>query len=403
MRSERPRRALIVDPAIHSMGGHHYTAMLRLSSDLDGLSIPHICLGARSAEEEVCAAFDLRRCFSESIYGRSDWTRVEFHRRAQSMARDLARAVRWQWPRPDLLVLPSCDQVLALGLAKALARSAVRWRPRVVLWLLFPPDERGLGAHETDGALLDEYREAFRALKASIGDPARLHVYCETRELATAYADVTEMQVGVQAGPSMITRRRDSRATLPDEPVVACVGHANEAKGYRLLPEAIELALRSNTRVRFMIHGTTSNRDVTRDPETFAALRAMGARVDLKTGVLSPGDYEEHLRSADLLLLPYDPQVYRSRGSGVFNEATLLGKPTIVTAGCGFAEAAFAEGRSVAIENFDSVAIARGILQAVERLESLSSNARAFADKPGADSFVQLLRQFTPAGELLKN
>lgn len=385
------------------MGGHHYTAMLRLSSDLDGLSIPHTCLGARSAEEDVCAAFDLRRCFSESIYGRSDWTRAELHRRAQSMARDLSRAVRWQWPRPDLLVLPSCDQVLALALAKALARSFARWRPRVVLWLLFPPDERGLGTHETDGALLDEYREAFGALKASIGNSSRLHVYCETTELATVYADVTETQVGVHAGPSMITRKRASRSMLPDEPVVACVGHANEAKGYRLLPEAIELALRSNPRVRFMIHGTTSNRDVARDPETFAALRAMGARVDLKTGVLPPGDYEEHLQSADLLLLPYDPQVYRFRGSGVFNEATLLGKPTIVTAGCGFAKAAFAEGRSVAIENFDSAAIARGVLQAVDCLDSLSSNARAFADKTGPGGIVQLLQRLTPAGEFVQN
>lgn len=270
------------------------------------------------------------------------------------------------------------------------------------MWLLFPPDQRGLGAHEPDGALRDEYREAFRALKTSIGNPARLHVYCETEELATAYADVTEVQVGVQAGPSMIARRRDIRPTRLDEPVVACVGHANEAKGYRLLPEAIALALRSNARIRFMIHGTTSNRDVTQDPETFAALRAMGPRVDLKTGVLSPGDYEEHLQSADLLLLPYDPQIYRSRGSGVFNEATLLGKPTIVTAGCGFAKAAFAEGRSVAIENFDSAAIAEGILQAVEQLESLSSKARAFSDNSGIDGIAQLLRRFTPTAEFPK-
>ena len=69
----------------------------------------------------------------------------------------------------------------------------------------------------------------------------------------------------------------------------------------------------------------------------FNRLLTLGPRVEVTTDPVTTSEYLALLNAADLILLPYDPVTYCIRGSGVFNEATFLGKPTIVTAGCGFA------------------------------------------------------------------
>ena len=128
---------LVVDPAIHSMGGHHYVAMERLCFELHRLSTQFTCLGSTFADEQTRKNLPVRPCFSETIYGRTDWTMAEFRRRAELMAGELTRAIKWQ--RPNLVVLPTCDQVVAYALALAIRRSWRPWRPKVLLWSLFPP------------------------------------------------------------------------------------------------------------------------------------------------------------------------------------------------------------------------------------------------------------------------
>jgi glycosyltransferase involved in cell wall biosynthesis len=119
--------------------------------------------------------------------------------------------------------------------------------------------------------------------------------------------------------------------------------------------------------------------DANPDFTPFEALRGLGPQVVTNSQVLESEEYLEWLQKADLVLLPYNPEVYRSRGSGVFFEAARLGIPAIVTADCAFAQEAFARRRAVPIERYDSDGVADAILKAVRGLGPLTERARAAA------------------------
>jgi hypothetical protein len=81
------------------------------------------------------------------------------------------------------------------------------------------------------------------------------------------------------------------------------------------------------------------------------------------------------LAEADLLLLPYDPDVYRWRGSGVFADAHHIGIPVVAPKECAFARPAFDDGWGVAMREYDGNNLGIAVLEALDRLASLSASA----------------------------
>jgi glycosyltransferase involved in cell wall biosynthesis len=372
---------LIVDPAIHSLGGHHYVAVERLDHEIRGLSLRFTCLGSRNVDVHTRKELRVRPCFSETIYGRTDWTVTEFRRRAEAMANELMSAVRWR--RPKLVVLPTCDQVVAYAVALASKRSWTGWRPTVLLWLLFPPDS---------DRVREEYKQAFDTLRAAIADDRKIHVCCETEGMRDAFSDIVGLPIEVRPGPNAAVAASTSTFVSGRGLVVACVGHAHSGKGYNHLPAAIARSLQQDSRLLFKVQGAVNHQDRNVDLTPFERLTALGPRVQVTTSPRTTSEYLTFLRAADLILLPYDPVAYRIRGSGVFNEATVLGKPTIVTAGCGFGKEAFVEGRAVAIEALSCDAIVRAIQQAADEYETLVQRAVAYASRQQTNSLGGLLR-----------
>ena len=98
-------------------------------------------------------------------------------------------------------------------------------------------------------------------------------------------------------------------------------------------------------------------------------------RVMVRQDVLTPQEYLAWLSQADLLLMPYDREVYRSRGSGVFSDARAIGIPVVATQGCAFAQPAFDEGWGVAMEEYNGPGLGSAILTALARLEDLDARA----------------------------
>jgi len=372
-------KALIIDPALHSRGGHHYNATLRLKSELARLGVEHECLASSFADQDVVQDLAATPCFGRNVYGRTEWTYQAFVRDVAETSRQLSWGIRRLGRKlPDLLILPCCDQVLALALAKHLQRLRFAPAPRVVLWLLYAPHCKKALDDPTIEDLYGEYREAFAALKAVVGHGDRIMVHCETAAMAEAYREVTGLDIAVAPGPTLISAgeavaERSSR----HPPTVACVGFANEAKGYRLLPAAVERVLLDDCNVRFLIHGVVRGSDAEADAGIFSALSKMGARVTVRTDVLAQQEYRSWLGRADLLLLPYDPAVYKSRGSGVFTEAQRLGIPVIAPRGCDFARPAFEGGWGMEIVDRSERGIARATVAALEQLALLTTNARA--------------------------
>src|SRR5262249_27065308 len=157
------------DPAVHSMGGHHYNAVQRLQDELRKLGIEAPCLGSAQADGRIIQELACTPTFTRSVYGRS-YEASEFAEAVDLASRELAQAIRRLPRAPELIVLPSCDQVLAAALARYVKSIRFGPRPHVLLWSLYGPHH--LKATDDPGiaALKEESAKAFTALKAAAGD-----------------------------------------------------------------------------------------------------------------------------------------------------------------------------------------------------------------------------------------
>jgi glycosyltransferase involved in cell wall biosynthesis len=258
------------------MGGHHYNAVLRIQTELSKMHVDHVCLGSAFADDHVVQTLGVERCFTRSVYGRSNWTSREFVQSVAATGRELSRALRWTGIAPDLLLLPCCDQVLILALANYLRRPTLRRIPHIVLWLLFAPHYEKAIDDPAATALFGEYRQAFAALRASVHDDMKITVYCETRAMAEVYRAMSGLEIAVAPGPNLIrTGDAIQKRDRIEIPTVVCTGHANAPKGYRLLLGALERVLHERGDVKFMIHGAVNDADVERDTWTFETLASM--------------------------------------------------------------------------------------------------------------------------------
>jgi glycosyltransferase involved in cell wall biosynthesis len=385
-------KALIVDPGLRSAGGHHMNAVLRLKAELATLRVDTACLGSAYAEPAVIETAGCTPCFTRSVYGRSYDSPAEFVSGVEQTHAELACATRMNGLAADLLVLPCCDQVLAQAMAQQLRRRRLRRPPHILLWLLYPPSFRRPADSHTACDVEAECRAAFGQLLQVVGR-ARLSAFCETAALADYYRGLLSLDVGVMPGPGLDRRRpTSSSAGAAAHPTVVCLGYANRAKGYGLLPQAVAAVLRDHRDVRFVIHGISQGSDAEDQAPLFDQLTKLGSRVDVRQEVLSRDAYESCLASADFLLLPYDPEVYRMRGSGIFSEAERLGIPVIVPAGCAFARPALDARRAVPIVQYDSNGVAAAILVALADRHALTDRARAAAARC-EDRLCQLLRE----------
>ena len=267
-----------------------------------------------------------------------------------------------------------------MAVARYLKRRRLGSAPHVLLWLLYGPHHRTATDDPIAAAANIECGEAFANLRASLntgaGSERRLHAHCETPAMAAFYRALLDLDIEITPGPGLVLAGQTARAEKPGSATtVVCTGFANRPKGYRLLPGAIEHVLQRHRHVTFLVHGIVDGSDAEDEQSTFDRLSALGKRVVVRQDVLAEEEYAAWLARADLVLLPYDRHVYKTRGSGVFTEAQRLGIPVIATEGCAFAQPAFEGGWGVEIADYTSEGVARAALAALGRLEELSARA----------------------------
>ena len=385
-------RVLIVDPSLRSAAGHHLGVVNAVRRVLKKLNVDNVSLVSLFAPPDFCRDENLVPIFEKSIYFREAWTRAEFDEGAHKFCADLRAAIRRRHLRPDMLILPAADQVVVAGLALYLQRYRPREGPEILIWIAMEPHFKKPVDDPSVGPLLEEYRGAFAALRAAVTDKGRLHVCCEMQAMSRLYEPFAGLKVETVTVDRMEQQPRGPRVRHPGEPInVVCVGNANTAKGYFLLPDTIEQLNRQRDDLRFLIHGTVEQTD---DPESWQTLQrvaALGSNVTVRTDVLSPEGYLAWLTQADLVLLPYDPHRYKTCMSGIFNEAVKLGIPSVATGDCDFPRQAISERRAVGIEGHDAESVASAVLAAADRLEEISVNAANFAARQGADNKLESL------------
>lgn len=374
-------KALIVDPAVHSRGGHHYTAIDRLQAELSRLGIDAPCLGSAVASPDVARALDCTAAFTSPVYGRDYASPQEFQNRVYQTSRELSRALKHLGEWPDILILPCCDQVLAASVARVLRRHPLKPTPQVLVWLLYGPHHQFAPDNPAAIPIHGEARRAFTALLKAVGNRENLAAYCETEALAAFYRALLPFDISVAPGAGIaLPAAADAPAPeATDQLQLTVAGFANRSKGYRLLPDAIPRLLQHHATSRFTVHGIVAGSDAEDDAWIFDSLERLGPRVATRRDVLSDEDYLDLLARTDLLLLPYDPEAYRVRGSAMSNQALRLGIPIVAPAGCAFAWPAFHDGYGVAMSSYSPDGLAEATVDALGRLDALKARASAIS------------------------
>lgn len=398
MRPSKDHDILLVDPSLRSADGHHLGVLERFRDEFALHGISCASLVSRYASPSFCAGHRLQAAFEKSIYSRNSWTRAEHEECARTFERDLRAGIDRLGIRAGIFILPAADQSLVLALARYLEEYRLFDPPRILLSLMFAPNFRESIACSSAHALFAEYREAFELLRKVVANPARLRIFCETDAMARAYEGHVGHPVETLIVHKKIERPRQRARRPAGAPIaIVCAGNANSAKGYGLLPEVIERVNAHRQDISFLIHGTIEQTDNARGREWASRLEKLGPNVTVRTGIFSTAEYLDWLRQADLVLQPYDPSAYSTRGSGVFAEAVRLGIPAVATSGCAFAAEAIAERRAVAIERYDAPAIAEAIDRAADMLDEITDNALTYAERHADDSTFQTVIAETAA------
>ena len=152
--------------------------------------------------------------------------------------------------------------------------------------------------------------------------------------------------------------------------MIVSIGHFGVRKGLNLVPALIKELDRRGIRVRWTIGGSSFEIGSPAFAE-IARLAESQPNVSLVTSPKGLTEYDNLVKSADLAILPYSPELYKERGSGVAEEAELLGLPYVAPK-VAFSAEAVSAGAALSFEEWTVEGIASAVVEAVNKLPQLS-------------------------------
>ncbi len=405
---------IFLDPGLIGKGGHSYNLAKIIGETLSRRNIPHRVFGMRALDPPIAAELGATPHFSRSLYECAELSPL-----AQGLQRlaavlrlrdglssphseprtwklineafedDLARLPQEIWDPANVVALPAITQNQLAGLVRFLRAKRRRAIAPVVCHLMFPPTYVPWAQVSRLGA--NYYRQAFALAEEMTG--RSLFFTTENKAMQALFRrefGVSTKILPLPFGAPLAARERphDGKVRL------GFLGDSRCDKGFHLLPEAIALCQAATSDAEFLVqihHGGWEQRAVAAE----RALRTFRG-VRLAEGVLTAGGYQDLMREADIMLLPYDPQIFGLRGSGVFTEAVAAGLPLIASEGT-FAAASIesedAEGEIFA--PYTGEALAGAILRLLARLASAQAQAKAralaFARAHSGEAFADVL------------
>ncbi|BBK43972.1 hypothetical protein STVA_39920 [Allostella vacuolata] len=276
----------------------------------------------------------------------------------------------------DLVVLDFASAPDMFGLALALGALPPARRPRVLCQ--FHVLDYELARDATDGPPagdISTYRYAIRKLAATVGRD-RVFLCTAAPALARALSRIFDHPCRLSPMPIRLGHPAVPTADAAPAHDVAVIGEFRPERGSLLLPDILRRLGRLRPGRSAMIQ--------VRSAEQVGPLRhaADQASVPLSTlvGDLGAEDYVRALLGARILLLPYRPERYALRTSGVFAEAVAHGRVVVAPARTWMAEQIEA-GRAAGV-TFDAHtagSVAQAVATAIDDLPRLESRARMLA------------------------
>lgn len=357
-------RTFILDPGYDYPSGHHSVANSALARLL-----PHsVYLFGTAVNGEAAGAVYQKR-FSNSIYTAHHLRQVAKRNNKKTIVlpspMTYIRAARdtilgdyfyeiksifeeFDINDRDNVIVHTDSSLLIRSLLNVFYRLRVTKRPHLHVRVLL------------SGHPVTEDPKPYKALADLARRNNKVKIYAELRavrnELIKRFG-VSEVElVRLVLPPSETPPDRKARVRFFEQPTITFAGQFRNEKGWKNLPPIIDSLrrMKPNVMPRFLVSGTNSEAHYFHDPEDhIGQLRRAGAEVRL--GPLSNGGFVKLLDETDVLVLPYDADAFRLRGSGVALDAIVNGIPMVVTAGSALTE--FIEaGNGVARSGIDGFA-----------------------------------------------
>lgn len=408
--SDAMRQLIIVDHSLSSQGGHYfeYSRAVAQGAAQRGWQVQILANRQLRLDSDVPLeqALGVRAVRPVFAYGWSRWSDIPPHRPAPGhFGHDILQELAAAGAGPEDLVL-----VHTLGwsqLAQLLwsLSAAPPWRavrlPRFSVVLRYDP-------RDLDPVYSRSMAGLFGRLTANRTMAARVRFHTDTDRLTALCGRLLRARASTLPIPFdqaamlralTLAADKNGRGDGRQRPLtLAYIGDAREEKGYPLLPEMVRQMWESHFRSGRIRLVAQSNFNVTGGeasvPEARQRLRQFPSpEVQLLTSALDTEAYYELLAAADIVLVPYDPERYQARSSGIMVQAQCAGK--VVVTRCG----SWMETRGAAgTVTFDGPAqLADAVRRAVDGFEGLAqqaaANAEAWRAEASADHFMAALEQ----------
>lgn len=186
----------------------------------------------------------------------------------------------------------------------------------------------------------------------------------------------------------LLAMRPDAAPASNGAMVVSFVGGARRERGGALIADVVRQCAGSGVQFVVQVRG---GEDSGLDARALASALSNQPHVRLLDGLLEREDYYRSI-AGSVVLLAYQPNLYRWRDSGVYNEAKLLDAPSLVSAGTWMGDEVAALGNGLVIKEFSAAAIVDCILQAQRELPALrAATARVgqnYREKHGVERCI---------------
>jgi len=385
-------RLFIVDQTLKDFQGHHFEYDAAIAEAAEAAKLEPVILANKKYEKVGAEAAEVVPWFRTSWYESSADAK-----HAHTFWNETLDFFKQRAVTPDDIVLihtvSFAEFVEIVDYYEGLLWQDVARLPTVYVILRRDPDECAQPVLE---ALKVKLRRLYEVPDLS----SRLRLCTDTDQLRDGWSDALGQPVLTLPIPfrhSLVDRLERKRE--PGAPVqVVYLGDARNEKGYQhfpgmvqalwkdfIQPGRVEVTLQSNYNMPGGEGGI---------PQARLRLQRYPHGVTLITDTMEPEAYYALLAKADIVVLPYDPQAYVRRSSGVLNEAIAAGKVTVVPEGTWLASQVD-PARAVVYRHPGGLADA--VIAAVEKFPELARGAAAhqpgYRNQQNPQRFVQALVQ----------
>lgn len=333
-----PKTFHLMDPGLRGVGGHYFSLNTAIARELAHLGVRVNIYGGIGATLPP-NDFNFLELFRLEVFQELSGSDPESHIQKNFLdinkiyLDDLSRISTESFDKNDLIFFQGITQNQVEAICEWLEKLPEVNRPPVIIMLRF------LNSRMLHNVQRGYTKEIEFLYDSSLRKLVRRHpdtrLVSDTRELCDIFSLMTGLPVTLL--PSPLSGQFEEHGICPAAPQhdsvnILYIGNSSPYKGVFLLPEIVDQTLSKHDTLNFTIH--LSGKAEVELKETFEVLRAKySSRLRLLIGTLDMAEYLSEISRSDMVLLPYHPVYYSFGSSGIFIEASGMGKIVIVTKG----------------------------------------------------------------------